>query len=79
MIEENLCCIRDCDADADGDRSSLYQMVLQNVRDLSKTRDSLAEFVQLDTDSEEEEDEDAGQRKRAADAKYEAVSENTGQ
>jgi len=75
MIEENLCCIRDCDADADGDHSSLYQMVLQNVRDLSKTRDSLAEFVQLDTESEEEEDdEDAVQRKRATDEKYEAVS-----
>ena len=76
MIEENLCCIRDCDADADGDRSSLYQMVLQNVRDLSKTRDSLAEFVRLDTESEEEEEEeeDATQRKRAAAEKYEAVS-----
>lgn len=74
MIEENICCIRDCDIDADDDHNALYEMVLQNVRDLSKTRDSLAEFVQLDTDSEEETSEDAVQKKRATDEAYEAVS-----
>ena len=70
MIEENICCIRDCNVNDDGEHSALYETILRNVSDLSRTRDSLAAFVGLEEEGEGETDEDARQRRRAAGDTY---------
>ena len=71
MIEENLCCIRESDITIGGDNSALYEAIIGNIRDLSKTRDALAEFIQLDESSEEETNSEG--RKGGKDDKYDEV------
>ena len=71
MIEENLCCFRESDVNIGGDQSALYEAIIGNIRDLSKTRDALAEFIQLDESSED--DTNSEGRKGSKDDKYKEV------
>ena len=71
MIEENLCCFRESDVNIGCDQSALYEAIIGNIRDLSKARDALAEFIQLDESSEE--DTGSEGRKGGNDDKYNEV------